>query len=96
VGYLIVSRHTGRTFPQHVNDRRIRLALIALLTIGVSCQTVALKVGYRRPSDFAREFRLRIGCPPATWHRVLRLAARRHGHVDLAALVARVRRFVSR
>jgi AraC-like DNA-binding protein len=63
----LLKRHTGFSFPEHVNRRRIETAQYLLATTARSVKEVAFLVGYSRPSDLSRHFRRYVGLSPNDW-----------------------------
>ena len=66
-------RHLQRLFARHLQcaprawlrEQRLQAARRLLLGAPASVKEVALKLSFRHPSQFCRDFRVRFGCTPA-------------------------------
>ena len=59
-------KHYDVTVSQWLHELRLEQARIQLTT-AESIKEVAYTLGYKRPSHFTRDFKLRFGVPPKTW-----------------------------
>jgi AraC family transcriptional regulator, arabinose operon regulatory protein len=63
----LFKRHTGRSVPAYVEQRRMERAEDLLRMTGRSVSEVARAVGYDDPLYFSRRFRVRTGTSPRLW-----------------------------
>ena len=63
----LFKRHTGRSIPAYVEERRMERAEDLLRMTGRSVAEVARAVGYTDPLYFSRRFRGRTGWSPRAW-----------------------------
>jgi AraC-like DNA-binding protein len=74
----MLSKHTGRSFSQHMRGLRIRQACELCSTTPLSIKEVAARVGYANTNALVRNFRRATGVTPATY-RLQRRAMARNG-----------------
>ena len=58
---------TGRRFTQHLHDARVTRGLALLRQPRLSIKEIAHVVGYRRATEFSRQFQLRFNITPSVW-----------------------------
>jgi len=64
------SRHTGATFIQYLNARRVDMAAEMLSQSDLPVTQVALRVGFGSIATFNRVFRTQKGCTPSQYRNV--------------------------
>ena len=64
------SRHTGATFIQYLNARRVDMAAEMLSQSDLPVPQVALRVGFGSIATFNRVFRTQKGCTPSQYRNV--------------------------
>lgn len=62
-------RHTGKSFIDYCNARRVEKAAKILSASGASITTVAFESGFSNLSHFHRQFKAMYGMPPAAFRR---------------------------
>lgn len=62
-------RHTGKSFVDYLNARRLERAAVSLVTARTSVTDAALKNGFSNLSHFHRLFKNRYGLSPAAFRR---------------------------
>jgi AraC-like DNA-binding protein len=72
----MLSKHTGRSFSQHVRNARIQEACELCSTTALSIKEVAARVGYANTNALVRNFRRATGVTPAMYRIQRRAMAR--------------------
>lgn len=62
----LIRTATGRTFVEHVRERRVRAARELLVKSELSVKEIAAKVGYNTPTQLNRDFQRLGGTTPST------------------------------